>query len=521
MLLSLLVAGALAQTPAGLPPAARPDWSRRVFRVTELMSKGDFAAAASDLELAPSFQPKIEWDWSSVPEADRKSWLDARAKAVASWKKVLPELEPTFGSAATGLKVTFSTELPGGPVLVKASESGLSITISLRRGTPTTPVAFSTASNDLMYALGVVLGIDDSPSPGTVMRRTGLAQETELVVGSTEAYTARRNIELADELRAQVQNKVKRGAIRPVLFFDPKVVDKGQVSQGDRLPFSIQLTNPGKSTLEYRFLPDCGCFSYTPPGKLEPGESKLVPVQVDTTAFFGELRHKLYIQTNDPDQPSAAVEFSAYVQPRYRFLWKNPTPVLVADEKPVTATAYLFFPSGTIPQLQRAVFAGPSGSVKFKPWKGQLADPGMKETAKLRQGYEVTVTFDPKGAYGQSGFVIDAYLDDPVFRVVRLSQIFQNGIAALPAQVYLGEATGPREGSFLVTRPGKPFKVLRVSCDSPNFKFEKVLQADGDWRISVRYDGKASSGMQTAVAVVVTDDPKQKQIRVPVQVLVP
>ena len=69
----------------------------------------------------------------------------------------------------------------------------------------------------------------------------------------------------------------------------------------------------------------------------------------------------------------------------------------------------------------------------------------------------------------------------------------------------------------MLTRPGKPFEILRMESDSSYVTASKLSEKNGsDYKIVFKYNGKAPVGDFRAVVTIHTSDPKQSKIRIPV-----
>jgi hypothetical protein len=145
------------------------------------------------------------------------------------------------------------------------------------------------------------------------------------------------------------------------------------------------------------------------------------------------------------------------------------------------------------------------------------ADPEMDEPATMRDGYVFHVHFSPNIPSGRPSGTLTVKTGLPDFPQAQYTLFVQKGILASPDRVPLGLVSKPAYRSFLVSRPGKPFKVLSAESSSSYLNPLIIALPDsGDYRIDVDYNGKAPVGDFLATITVKTDDPKQPTIEVTV-----
>ena len=90
----------------------------------------------------------------------------------------------------------------------------------------------------------------------------------------------------------------------------------------------------------------------------------------------------------------------------------------------------------------------------------------------------------------------------------------QWGISA-PADVNFGEIPKAQTGLyFLVSQPGKPFKIRSVESDTDVIKTSVEPMKNGDYRVIVTLLAIVPVGRIDANITIKTDDPKQPVIKV-------
>jgi hypothetical protein len=262
--------------------------------------------------------------------------------------------------------------------------------------------------------------------------------------------------------------------------------------------------------------PECGCVTGQQVYNVPAGKSQRVELQFDSTDFMGKLLRKIYVVSNDPEKPTREIDVTTTVVPTYRFLTPD-GPVIVAGDKQGVGELYLTFNDIEPFSIKDIQTAGPSGDVAWEDWSGSLPDPAMNEAPRTRKGYKLTVTVPSKLPPGRSPMTIFVTTESPDYPVLQTEIYVQKGIVAIPDELYLGEMSGPKTGKFVVSRPGKNYKILGATSSSPNLKVTIKPGENGqEWICEVAYDGKSSFGEFNQTITLRTDDPKQPTVKVPV-----
>jgi hypothetical protein len=89
---------------------------------------------------------------------------------------------------------------------------------------------------------------------------------------------------------------------------------------------------------------------------------------------------------------------------------------------------------------------------------------------------------------------------------------------AINGQVYLGRLTGSTVKSFFkVTRPGKPFHILRVTSADPRLSANvHSLGKDDEYQVDLVFKGTADDSGFSSKVKVFTDDASTPVVVVPV-----
>ncbi|CAN5616622.1 hypothetical protein BH11ARM2_BH11ARM2_25840 [soil metagenome] len=524
MLLPLL--GLLVAEPLVFAPGSSPEFQEAVKGVSSALDRGDAARAGRLMALLPARSTTFSWDDSAVPKNKREEFAQARDAAMVEWRQA--GSSPLFGPDPNpAIRFRFSPVLAPRPqdknplgvalFFYDKATPRLEAFIGLKRGPGNVSVDADGVKAAVRYTLARYLGLADRDS-GPLLR-PDLAQPS-MGLSFLEMAAVDANFRLLDTLGKAVRENKPVQVGSPHIVIDPAVAEVGTVIQGDRKPFSIQISNTGDAPLSYTTRGDCGCVVGAPPGVIPPGGVALIQPQIDSTEYVGKLVKKLIITTNDPERPTIEIPVKLQVTPIYRFLTPQGDTVVVDQSN--KATLYLSIPEDRPFNILKTDFSGFPAKVTYTPWEGELADPALNEPVRKRKGYRIDLEVQDDAVNGHTSGTLAVVTDNPKFRLIRTTVYAQRGIAAMPDDVYLGAiGDAPKQSFVTLSRPNRPFKVLGIDSDNPRIKATAEPQPNGEVRITVTYDGKQTSGEMDARLSIRTDDPKQPKILVIVRGFVP
>lgn len=510
-----------------ITPGANIAFHQSAYAVEKSIAAGNFAEAKKQVALLPKRFIKIKWDESKVPAPFRADFEAARDEAISKWRKNLPGTEFKVSTQLPDIKIDFEQVLavPAGrsapaPSVIFFSDSPneprLEAVIGLKRGNPLALTSRNEVFNEVGYAIGAYFGLSDSPFTGFFMARSDQSGQPAYGVGIPELHLALANLKLADALRASIGAKKILAAVSPPgIFVDPETVILSEATQGDKVAFSVQVSNKGNGPLAFEPTPDCGCITATGPQTLAPGKSTLIRGQIDTKEQSGEFNRHLIIASNDPKTPFIRIPVSIHINALYRLLGPDHAVTLTPENQ--AFDLFLALSSKATLKPTNARITGLKGTVTFEPWTGMMADKELNENFPTQKsGYIFHVKMDLTGVPGKNWAGLEVLTDDEAFKVLRYGFSVQTGIVTEPYQFFLGDiASQPREFKLVVSRPHKPFKIKRVVFDTPHLTWKNKTSLEEVHSLVIGYDGKADTGPFNGILRIFTDDPVQQEIDVP------
>lgn len=527
----MIVALSLALTiPGTLSPILQAGTNRlfheMVGNVVHATQAQDWKGAESALKALPKREIVIEWDDSAVPAALKPEFLQARQEFADEFAKQAVDWTVKYAKPGS-IRVSFTKELPKLPSGIRAAAATLfspnpkdpqvESVLSLIRGEPAVPTSGMDVYNELGFAVLQYMGKEPTPYPNEFAFRSEQPSNVKRRLGGMERVFMRRSALAIESLRLAVKNRTPLELSAPIAILDTKPITWPATVQGEVREFRLQISNPGNAPLLIQARPDCSCVFVEPALTIDPGQTALLKGGIDTTEFVGDLDKKIFLSTNDTAKPFLSIPVRVFAKPLFRMLQPSGSTVLVGPNGGTT-TVYLAIDPQAKLNATGVQTSGLPSTATLSPWSGTLPDPEFKEPAKSRKGYRIPVKIAKGQPAGRFGVSVLVTTDHPKYPVIRHSFYVQNGIVALPPTVYFGEIRqSPRRGTSLISRPGRPFKIVRVLTGSPFVKAEALPSKTGDeYQIVVQLDGRQPLGPLNEVVQIITNDPSQPRIDLPV-----
>jgi len=542
----MLLLAVMAQAKPAAPPPFGPTlpagcneaFLQLSLNVQEKIAAGDFAKAKALHKMLPKNSITLAWDEASIPAPLRAAYAAARDRLVDTWQRsfngskieVVPYKKGM--SPAPQIAITFVDSIPirsgdafppGGVPFFSESpdEPRLEYVISRTRGNPAVPSDFADVHNEIAYALCQYYGLERTPLNSSFSSRIEVPTARLNTPSNHDRLLVQAVLD-SNALLAKYLMKEQRIVVaRPKIHFDPPAFELGTAMQGQIVPFKIQITNLGNAPLTVRAIPDCSCVSAERTAPIEPGESRLVKGQVDLREATGLIDKNLILFSNDPEKTSTFLPVRIQSVPLYRFITENGGNVLMNPGGAKTRV-YLIFTEGSKMTASAVRFEGIEATAVMKPWEGLLADPEGNEGEKPRKGFAIDLNISDQLAPGRSTGTLWVQTDNPQYREIYTNLFVQKGIIALPDEIRLGQIpASPRRAAFLVSRPGKPYRITKVEADVPFLQVTaQAVRGEWEYRVTVQFDGKAAPGFLNATISVHTDDPGQPVLKVPFNAII-
>ena len=526
----LVAASATAPlTAPPLPPMVAPEFQAQVMSVQRALEKGDFPKAAKLASVLPKMNFAVQWDERKVDGSSRVKFQEARNQAIAQWRDAIPGIpNPKIGPTGD-IKFSFEPNLAhdpetGAPASVVMffgnTAPALESVIGIKRGAPTVYAQPDDVFNDVSMSLGTYFGVAKDVAPGSPMSLSIPGQPGRHGMTFPVRVAARQNMKVVAFLRKAIEEKKRVRAVQADVFMDPDRFE-GEAVQGLRMDVSVQLTNRGDGVMSYRVEGDCGCIVANPPGTIAPRSSALVEVTLDTREFTTVTTRRLRVYTNDPKEPVREIPVSLNVVPRYRFLVPGGTARDIT-ENGGKFDVFLAFAEGRGFSVDKATLSGIEGKVETEPWEGELPDPERGEPARKRKGYRFRIQIPKTQTPGRALVGLNLATDSLDYPTLSHQLTVQNGVAAAPNELFLGEiAKIPKRSFVIVNKPGAALKILSATTDARSLKVTVLPGRDpSEKKLQIDYDGSAPTGDFSATVILRFDDPKQPELLIPIMAVV-
>jgi len=523
MLLTSLVVGCQMVAGPVLPPGCDASLSNAVLLVEQALERSNFKEAQKRCVWLPQRQFAIKWSDQSVPTADRAGYAAARDRAMAAWVKAIPTLKLSVAKEGA-VEVSFIDrfDLAPGELIPPSAKHRVSIDssrivssrLALARGEKASKASAVDVENEVGYAIGTYLGLTKSPIYTQMMGRTDLPNTTLAKITPDEASWASDCLSAADTLRSSAAHMKPMLKSYPIAEIGRVEPESTNTVQGDKPIYTLTVTNKGNSLLRYRLNSTCACMSMKRVGAVEPGDTKKVEIELDTTEFRGKLSKILYVYTNDGNAGTLELPIKSNIAPMYRMLSPQGS-AFILPKKGLEFDVFLSLANKTSIQPIRAEADGMQAKVEMTPWSGTLADPELDEGPLPRQGYRLHVSVPDQDILGRRPGTLTVTTDNFTFRLLQFNFTVQKGIVALPLSVYFGQAKAGAEAFTTLSRPGKPFKVVSIKVEESYLEARMAPEANGDsQKLVVTLKDNAPKGYFRSIIKVITDDLDQPEVLV-------
>lgn len=517
--LLLLLAQGLPLGPIA-PPGSDGPFQQLVLAIDRKLEARDFAGAQALAADLPRNTIGIEVNWSGLSKPTPKALSNALIAAHNQFPTLQFKVVPKGGDVLVSFSKDLGKDEMNRPryaaIFVKSGKPRVELVV---RRTRQGGVALGEIdlSNEVLYGIGRYLGVAETTTPGDALHRLETPHTQAHNFGATSRSVALRNLAVTKELQGLIQKKVAVASPSPAIQLLKKSADAGTTVQGTIVPGEIVVSNTGNTPLGITVVPDCGCFGLNYQPTVAPGATQTIRYTVDTAAFAGHFHKGLTLQTNDPDQPTTRFEVTMQIDPAYRFLRLGGKPVEIVPDQGLV-TEIILTKNETAPfHILGVEVAGTNAAHEVTEWSGELPDPELKEGPKLRSGYRIQLLVSPNIPSGRAPLSVLVTTDHKDFPLMTYTFQVQRGIVSLPPSLYFGElAKTAKSVPFVVSRPGKPFRIKGISSSIPSITVSAPGSSPADeFKLVARYSGKPDIGTLSGTVNIRTDDPKQPVIIVP------
>jgi hypothetical protein len=286
--------------------------------------------------------------------------------------------------------------------------------------------------------------------------------------------------------------------------------DAGVVTPGKVLQFVFPIRNEGNAPLNlYAARVDCGCTVPTFEPTVPPGEERSVRVEMKTQNLYGRIEKHVYIECDDPEQPSLMLTVK----------------VTLPDLIQVLPTTQLILPVTRGKESVAQVTLHGSDGQAFQPLEVGCDRPFVKvallpPAAGQDPVIAIRIAPDaPDGAFEATVRVRTSHPRCPWVKFMVFGQP-EGAVTAQPPRVDFGhlrpDGPTPVKRLLSLSRREGAFKVLGVEASDPALKVTVDPDATPRYcELEVAYVGGWTQQRIAGTIVIRTDDPRRPRIEVP------
>ena len=314
----------------------------------------------------------------------------------------------------------------------------------------------------------------------------------------------------------QVPSTKGKSAPGPDIYFKEKVFDFGKVDEGKKVAHNFPFKNRGNALLKIEKVGStCGCTAVLATKReLEPGESGEIRAVFNSLNYMGWVRKAIYVQSNDPDEPTIALQITGKVLVD---IGVNPRRVnfgQVEVGEPHQKVIDLF------PMKLKRLKV-----VKVEPSAPFLTAHQEEKVIEDKPGVEITLALSPQAPPGKLSENLKIYTNSRKQAIITIPIIgtIRGGIWTSPEELVFGCHRGYKRTLKLTVNVGerKGFKLLRakdelgyVTATISLLQKEKLHQ---DYQIEVQVKPDAPVGSFTEKLHLYTNDKSRPVIDVSLQ----
>ena len=506
-----------AQTPfvASMPPGTSAELAELVRAISVATHEGRWQDASAIAAKLPQNKLKIAWDDAVFQGRDKDVLEISREEGTNEVAKRIYGFAPTYGATGSvviryvrsnAMKTTFSTT-PGTPWVV--------FEFPAERSNPARSVIGTDASNDVQFALLRASGVATNTDPRTIMGRSDASPLAHLAYVYAETSIAKSAVEFSEKVRAAVAAHAVVNAQSSHMELGQTQVDLGTAMQGDAVDFQFSIKNTGDAPLHAYVKPDCGCVITDKEVTIPAGQTKSLNGSIETADYTGTVEKAISIISNDNSAPFGRVGLKVIVAQRYRMIYPA-NRLLYVDGPKIQGDLYVVFGTGIVTSIQDCIVQGATGKATAERWRGNVVDPETNTALKDVFGYKIHFEIEPPAVPGRVPFSVILKTNDEKYLNLTATMNIQRGIVAMPEQVYFGDLSNiKRELIVLLSQRGRPFKITGVKSSSKfvTAAVEATKRPD-EFRLVVKYDGRAPIGALNGFVAVSTTDAKQPTLKI-------
>jgi Protein of unknown function (DUF1573) len=516
---------------------ASSEFHRTVLDTERLLWAKQFADALKRSQLLPQSVVTLRADFKNVTSENRIAFANAIGFSVDRWNIALTGAATIKQIKSGAADITVSFE----PVLGKLAETGeragaswfygttpqepsVEAVIGLKRGADLKPTQDKEVHNEISYTIGAYFGLGTAKVAGTAMGRIEGAMNGLTNISLYETARAKQNLRLSKNLRLAALNKKAVRPQEPSLFIEKRQFEFKSTFQGDDVIEEMTIANKGNAPLRMTAYGDCSCISGESPQELKPGATARLRAKYQTTELQGEVIHSIILDTNDAENPTLKLPARIIVRPRASVIFPISDTIDATDElRPMQF--FIHCEEAKRFRITDCMVNGIDLAIKQEPFSGVVKDFRKNSVETNVRGYKLTIDTTKLSSipvYGRMMASVYVRTDSEKMPYFRIPIYVQRGIIANPDSIYLGRPVGSLDFTMTVMRPGKPFKVLKISSLSKHISASVIQNlSDYEYVIRVLYDGKAEEHQVKTELIIETDDAKQPTIRIPVESSIP
>ena len=307
----------------------------------------------------------------------------------------------------------------------------------------------------------------------------------------------------------------------PRMVVPEKVIDIGQVAQGELAEVVFKIRNEGDATLNINAVrPTCSCTVSEYDKEIKAGKSGSITAKLDTRDFSGPISKSILVMTSDPITAAVTLIIKADVKPYVEIL---PRPLLRFNTLQKEGASEKLTVVSLDSQKNFKVLKAESSSSFLTSEIRKLSGADLVK-GHPEQQYEITVTVGDDAPIGplQDELIIHTNHEKAKQIRVKVYGVVRPVLQIEPAQLQFGPvqaSAGPGRHLIVVNRrPSAPIEITSAVIDDPAFDVSVATVAEGKrYQVTVMVKKDAEKGSHDAKLTLSTTDKDFPSMTVPVR----
>ena len=308
----------------------------------------------------------------------------------------------------------------------------------------------------------------------------------------------------------------------PVIEFKENSFDVGKTWEGDKASHVFSFKNTGSADLLIKKVKtSCGCTAAVLSSKeIKPGQTGEIKATFNTRRYHGKQSKTIYVSSNDPKHSTVQLKLQTTVKSVGTFKPRNIQFGEVTRGEKISRIIEL---TPEIEPIKITELIVSPDVFTARILEDEKVNTDKKSEKNALRPIRIEVSVSPEAPIGRHNGNLTVKTDHP--RISSLSaHIYlrvKGPITFSPRMLFFDENAQKARAikKVRITKiKGDDLKIIEVTSTSPQFQAETVIIKEGkEFDVEIRMAPDVEPGRYQEEIVIRTNDPDQKEIKIPVR----